>query len=59
MNEATTYTEVKRAVMAAMETGNQAAAETLLNEFNEFTPDGAEHLNADVMSSYGVNLLGM
>lgn len=43
-------------VFAAMETGNQGQARTLLTEYRELYPDAAEALRADVIASYGVAL---
>lgn len=48
--------KLKDRVFAAMETGNQGQARTLLREFKELAPDEAAALHADVIAEYGVAL---
>ncbi len=50
------HKEIRQSVMAAMETGNQRRARTVLTEYREQYPTEAENLRLDVIASYGVAL---
>lgn len=50
------HKEVKRAVVAAVETGNFDRARTLLIEYKEEQPDLAEGLRIELVAAYGTSL---
>lgn len=59
----TTYAEkqeiivsLRRKVLAAMETGNEGIARTIITELREFDFDAANSLRAEVVAGYGTDI---
>lgn len=59
----TTYAEkqaiivtLRRQVMAAMETGNEGTARTIITELREYDNDAANSLRVEVVKAYGTDL---
>ena len=50
------YVDVRRSVMACMETGNFSKARTLVTELKEFIPAWSEQVREEVRAAYGVTL---
>lgn len=50
------HQDVKRKVMACMETGQIDMARTVLEEYKEDWPERAKDLTLDVIASYGTGL---
>jgi len=48
--------ELRRAVMAAMETGNQRRARMLLDEAQDVLPQEASTIRSEVLEAYGYSL---
>lgn len=46
----------RRQVMAAMETGNEGKARTVITELREYDIDAANAIRADVARSYGTDI---
>lgn len=48
--------DIRRSLMAAMETGNQGAARTMLREVQEENPEVGRELQMEIIDAYGVML---
>lgn len=55
-NKQEILTQLRRTVMAAMETGQQGKARTVIRELAEFDLQASRTLRAEVISAYGVDL---
>ena len=51
-----TIVTVRRAVLAAMETGQHGTARTLVTELNAVNLDAGRKLRADVVNAYSIDL---
>lgn len=50
------HTDVRRRILAGMETGNVQAARTVLVEYAEHFPKEAQAISVDVAATYGTFL---
>ncbi|CAI3971396.1 hypothetical protein VAC51_00047 [Variovorax phage VAC_51] len=48
--------QLRRKVMAAMETGNEGVARTIITELREYDFDAANKLRAEVVKNYGTDI---
>lgn len=48
--------QLRRQVMAAMETGNEGVARTIITELREYDFAAANRLRADVVKAYGTDI---